>query len=409
MAKHNLFIFSEKSFSENSAGTTRMLYYAKAIADESHQVYLIGYSSADLSDQVFTEKFPNVFVATCNRPRYSPFLTISFVRKLVHFAVSKEGSTTFLYYPFPRVSLELMALFYIKLYRGLPLYTEFNEIRKYSSAFHPPMRWSTPIYSVKKIIFITLFTVMEPLLRFYDGIICISSAIQKYANDYNSRTIRIPILTDPKPPNKNPEKIFHTAGYFNIGFSGSIHPTKENLLKFFHLIKLLNSEGYSVKFNLCGIVSSTFKSEFHEIINNTSVISYAGNLNQKDLKDFLSQQDLLVVPRGFSLQNKYGFSTKLSDYLNQGKIVLVTDISDNALYIKDGHNGFIVPPDDDLAMYKKIRHIIDNYREILKTVPDHAMATSRKEFFYLNFKNVLTDFLFKNPVRSRVKGNLKND
>ena len=41
-----------------------------------------------------------------------------------------------------------------------------------------------------------------------------------------------------------------------------------------------------------------------EIKNN---IEYFGNLNAKELSTFLNQQQLLVIPRGYTLQNHYGF------------------------------------------------------------------------------------------------------
>jgi glycosyltransferase involved in cell wall biosynthesis len=102
-----------------------------------------------------------------------------------------------------------------------------------------------------------------------------------------------------------------------------------------------------------------------------------------------------VIPRGFTLQNNYGFSTKLSDYLDHGKPILITDVSDNHLFIKDGINGFIVPTDDNEKMYAKLVYIIDNYESLKDDIQKNANETSKQSFYYNNFSEILQKFLFK--------------
>src|SRR5690606_37818015 len=168
--------------------------------------------------------------------------------------------------------------------------------------------------------------------------------------------------------------------------------SKENLVAFVNVITELNKNGYPISFNLCWQVD---KKHYDQIFKN-ELTTYYGNLNEIELSTFLSHQDLLVLPRGYSLQNQFGFSTKLSDYLNHQKLILLTDISDNKLYINDGINGFIVPPNQNTLMYDKIKYIIQNFESLKGKVIPHARQTSINEFYYLNFKNNLSDFLTNN-------------
>ena len=189
---------------------------------------------------------------------------------------------------------------------------------------------------------------------------------------------------------------YHTVGYFNIGFSGSIIPTKENLLEFVMVLNELTVKGYKIKFNMCGSI----KEDDHMLLKNVEklkgTLAYYGRLNKNELSDFLSQQDLLVIPRGYNLQNKYGFSTKLSDYLNHQKIILLTDISDNKLFIKDGINGFMVPPDNTQVMLNKIEYIINNFSELEKVIIPKAKELSKSAFDYRNFRIPLRHFVTNN-------------
>ncbi len=53
--KNNLFIYSNYDFSQRSAGCTRMMYYARALADKTTQVYLISCTSTTLNEESFEE------------------------------------------------------------------------------------------------------------------------------------------------------------------------------------------------------------------------------------------------------------------------------------------------------------------------------------------------------------------
>lgn len=394
-----LYIYSNLDFTNKSAGATRMLYYAKAIASDSHKVYLVSCCSNGLTDANFTEIEPNVFICDEKKPTTGLWGTFAFVRNLVSFSNTKGPDKSFLFYPSPLVYLETIGLLYLKLYRKFPVFSELNEIRKHSSSFHAPISFRNVYYSLKKILYKSVFTLMQGLLRYYDGLICISTAMESYAAKYNKNRIRVPILTNPDITIYKSKKTYGIRDSFNIGFSGSILPSKENLDNFMSVYLKLRNEGFGISFNLCGPVSDRIHDDFfgEELTNNN--VTYYGNLDKKELSGFLDQQDLLVIPRGYTLQNAYGFSTKLSDYLNHKKVILITDVSDNKLFIKDGVNGFIVPPDDNGHMYQKLVYIIKNFNDVKDTIIPNALATSKDQFHYILFSDPLRKFLFQDKNR----------
>jgi len=103
---------------------------------------------------------------------------------------------------------------------------------------------------------------------------------------------------------------------------------------------------------------------------------------------------LLIIPRPLNLQTKYGFSTKLSEYLISGVPVLVTNVSDNSLYIKDGYNGFIVEPGNYKKMGEKILYVISNYNKLKKTISMNAYQTAKEYFNYSNYSKDIFNFIF---------------
>ncbi|WP_400073596.1 glycosyltransferase [Zobellia russellii] len=392
MDNFNYYIFSNCDFSYNSAAKTRMLYYAKALAGENHTVYLITCCSTEFKKKDFSQVSPNVYILNQKKTTKNIFQTFGFLRRLDAFSRKQAGKNMFLIYPMTFVFLELLTIVYLKLFKNRSVFYELNEVRKHASAVHDVLSFKKLKYSVKKIVFKTIFTLTEPILVFFDGLICISTEIEKYGKKFNRNTIRIPILTNPDVDVYISDSVYTTKGYFNIGFSGSIIPSKENLVEFINVLNKLTKNKHKIKFNMCGPTKDKYYSQMLEIAEKKDTLNYYGNLDPKEQSNFLRQQDLLVIPRGYNLQNNYGFSTKLSDYLNHKKIILITDISDNGLYIKDGVNGFIVPPNDNESMYIKLVYIINNFENVKKLVVSNAQKTSQDEFSFQNFREPLRDF-----------------
>jgi glycosyltransferase involved in cell wall biosynthesis len=397
--RKGVFIYSNFDFSVKNAGVTRMLYYALALANKNTAVYLVSCSATSIEKNSFKEFYPNVFILENNTLTQSFSGTFIFIKNLFKFSQEVVVDRVFIFYPSPLVYLEIISLFYLKFIKKCRVYYELNEVRKYSSAFHKKARIKTPKYAIKKIVFKAVFSNLESCLRFYSGLICISTPIVNYSKKFNSSVIRIPILTNPELKKEFSNSIYCCKDSFNIGFSGKVHPDKENLLNFFKVLGALKKNHYRFTFNLCGPFEKRHKNFLLEqVANDLDIkdnIKYFGNLNAKELSTFLNQQQVLIIPRGYTLQNHYGFSTKLSDYLNHRKPILVTDVSDNKLFIEDGKNGFIVPPDDNKEMYNKLAYIVDNYSKVVNNIQEHAMETSYKSFYYKNFTNELSEFLFK--------------
>ncbi len=376
-----------------------MEYYAKALADDTTEVYLVSCSSTPIEKDSFEELYPNVYRLKENKTTNGFFKTLGFLKKLYRFAKSRKNNPSFLFYPSPLVNLEFLSVLYLRLLKRQKVFYEFNEVRKYSSTFSEPYSLRKPGYSIKKIVYKTVFFIMELFLSTYSGLVCISTSIEKYGHSFNKKTVRIPILTDPYLEQSDSSTVYSVSEAFNIGFSGSIHLQKERLKDFFKVLSQLKEAGFLFHLNLCGHVNKRHRSLiFDTLLPDLGImgnVTYYGNLDATELSTFLSQQELLVIPRGYTKQNKYGFSTKLSDYLNHKKPILVTKVSDNDRYIFDGKNGFIVPPDDDRLMLNKLIHIIKNYDDIADPIKVAAQKTSKEHFYYKMYQDKLFTFLFQ--------------
>ena len=391
--KTNTFIYGNVNFLGKSAAAKRMIYYAKAIADEENKVFLASCCYTKIRQENFNEIEPGIYVLESKEETHSLYGSLLFLNRLHSFSKRKTSTSRFILYPQSYFFLELFSVCYMILLKRNRVFYELNEVKKHFLFLYKLNPSSKIKAFYKPVIGKILFIIMDNLMRYYAGLICISTNIQAYGEQYNKNTIRIPILTNPRIQTKITDKIYSEASHFNIGFSGSIIPGKENLLEFIAVLNKVSDTGYNLKFNLCGTIS---EKDFKIIIdssNKENTVKYYGNLDANELSNFLKQQDLLVIPRGYTLQNKYGFSTKLSDYLNHQKLILITDVSDNTLYIKDGINGFVVEPNDSRDMYEKLIYIIENYNILEKKIIENAILTSKKSFDFRLYKSALQSFL----------------
>lgn len=273
------------------------------------------------------------------------------------------------------------------------VFYEVNEVRKYSSDLFS--KQNKLINTYKRI----KFSFSEKLTKYFAGIICISTKIEKYFSKYNSNTIQIPILSNINSDDISSEKNEYIKDdVFKIGFFGSVAYEKENFEQLFKSLSYLISSNKSINIivefygPLDKRTNSIFELKIKEFNLNNNLY-YKGIIEQKQVIVFMKKYHLLILPRGNNLQNRYGFSTKLSEYLVSGVPCLITAVSDNSKYIKDGYNGFIIPPDDINAFVNKLLYIITHYNSF-ENIGYNAISTVKKHFYYKNYSNKMLEFLY---------------
>ena len=173
-----------------NAGVSRMRYYARSVASENTAVYLMSCSSSAINPDSLEEIFPNVFILKDPVKTQSFGGTYKFIKNLYAFSKGVSDKSVFLFYPSPLVFLEIIAVYYLKWRKKCRIFYELNEIRKYTATFQPRLSLKRPKYSIKKIMYKTVFSSLEGLLKYYNGLICISTAIEGYGRKFNKSTIR---------------------------------------------------------------------------------------------------------------------------------------------------------------------------------------------------------------------------
>lgn len=108
-------------------------------------------------------------------------------------------------------------------------------------------------------------------------------------------------------------------------------------------------------------------------LNLENIAIFAGM--RHDIADLLNIMDVFVQPSAV----REGLPAALAEAASAGLPMIATDIGGNCEIVKDGFNGFIVPPKDAARLAEKVLYLAQNPDE-RKRIGDNARATWQEKF-----------------------------
>ena len=392
-----VFITTLSFTDSNSAGYNRILNYAKALSSNSINVILFSYKDKFYNLLDLEPICSNVFKIKEERLSFSyfqAFLSLIRLRRIL-----TNNRTAYVFYPTSKFFSDFIFFFIFKVIYSNKIFCEINELRhSYVQNRFVLKKPCFPIIVIlRNAIDFFFYRMLEVSYSKYNGIITISSNLNTYIKKYNSKVLTIPILVD--VPEKYEYCDLHFNENFNIGFFGTISFKKEGLSNLFQAIKSLLDKNYNFKLFLYGPISDIEKKVLQNLINEESILSsiiYKGIFSHHLIFTEMRKMNLLFLPRPLNTQTNFGFSTKLAEYLISGVPVLVTDVSDNKIYIKDGFNGYMFDEISATGFERKLIDIVGNYEVEKHIVSKEAFNTAKNHFDYRLYKDILTNFFFGN-------------
>lgn len=221
------------------------------------------------------------------------------------------------------------------------------------------------------------------LVSKFDKVFTISTYINKFFIDRGvdkSRLQVYPMIVDPHRFD-GVEK--QSVGYRYIAYCGNLQNTKDGVSD---LIEAYGTTEYARK-NFKLVLIGKKPSEKELEVYNAAIKKYdllgkvvfTGQVKYYDMPQILKNADILALCRPANHQAEGGFPTKLGEYLSTGNPVLVTNVGDMELYIKDGVNGYISNANDLKKFADKLDYIATHYDEA------KAVGENGKDLVYTSF------------------------
>jgi glycosyltransferase involved in cell wall biosynthesis len=397
--KEVFIISTMQIFKGKSAGSQRILNIAKSLALGNISVYLCSLINISKGPLNLLEIHPKVYYLESKNLNKNNILNqFRFLSTMNKFMKERNSEVVIYLYPTSLIFYDFIYLLYFKIIKKYKFYTDINELRitNLYTLSSPKNIFLKIIFYLKFLKDIFIYKLNEIQVLFYDGIIVISKNLEKYFSKYSKKIIRIPILCDLSRINFEDRVIPYQKGTFKICFSGTISVKKEGFDILFEALSIVNHKK-DVELYLYGFTPDNDRTKIISLTEKFNIkdkVFYKGFILPEMLQMEFVKYDLLIIPRPLNKQTKYGFSTKLSEYLVSGVPVLLTDVSDNTLFIKNGYNGFITSPGSISQMVSQINYIIDNYGKYFDLITRNAYNTARENFDYKLFTSSLIDFFY---------------
>lgn len=180
-----------------------------------------------------------------------------------------------------------------------------------------------------------------------DGIIAISSYLQRYYEKYGCNTICVPPLIDLSVEKWKKVDIYDSTldnciRLIYVGSPGA--GTKDKLgliISSLKKVKLSNPE-LNFELKIIGMNEIQFQEVFGEDVSGCKYVQFLGRKPNKEALEFIKKSDFTIFLRDNNLICTAGFPTKFSESIACGTPVLSNLTSDIGRYMKDGENGYII-------------------------------------------------------------------
>jgi len=150
-----------------------------------------------------------------------------------------------------------------------------------------------------------------------------------------------------------------------IAFTGTYTNQKDGVDVLIKAFNLIHNKFPKYQLLLAGFQHSDIDSqkELIRLYKLESRVKYLGIITKEDVPDFLSNANLLVLPRPDSRQAQGGFPTKLGEYLATGIPVCATTVGEIPDYLTDGESVYFAEPGSVDSFADAMRRALSNPSE----------------------------------------------
>lgn len=220
---------------------------------------------------------------------------------------------------------------------GVRVYAERTEHPDASNGFpHPLLSLTDEEYKATVRQLDGLFVISEPLMEYYAGL------------GLDKSKIRIINMIVDSSRFDNIEKTPVKDRY--IAYCGTASNNKDGVDELIKAFAIVAKKVEDVKLYIIGKTpDADDKSGNLKLVSDLGIkerVVFTGMVKAADMPQLLKNAEVLALDRPDNLQAKYGFPTKLGEYLLTENPVVVTSVGDIPNFLKDGESALIAKPSD---------------------------------------------------------------
>jgi glycosyltransferase involved in cell wall biosynthesis len=385
-------------YSKSGAAFSRLNCYAKACPDLLFSLYCMslkylpgdGYEKLDDNFEIKKGKIRRQSFAYRNFFRLFDFITPYKLIRIIKKEHRADDYNVLLYTS--HFLLFLSVLISFRFHKKVKIIVEKNEIeigiilnQSLPKGFNKII--SILIFPVKFLfaLFIDLTTYMA------DGIIAISGNLKKLYR-FHENLVRVPVLVDIERFKPEINKLQGT----NFLYIGAVTKKKDGLFKLIKVLGTIRQEiPKDASFLFVGTGSRAVLQDFSALVEKNgldSLVKIKTEVPSHQIPEIIKKYQFGLLLRGNNLQTKYGFSTKLAEYLAAGLPVITTPVSDNGLFLSNNFDSVIVNFSEK-SLAEALISCFNMNDAVYQEMSNAAMSAANSRFHYSNYRSELVNML----------------
>lgn len=184
--------------------------------------------------------------------------------------------------------------------------------------------------------------------RDLDGIFPISHALKEYFISKGIKEEKIQVINMTVDPSRFVGLKKEKTAEKYIAYCGAVSNYKDGVDILIKAFAIVARQIPDIKLYIIGgFPFKKDKEEDYALVDSLGLndrVVFTGTIHREQMPQMLKNAEVLVLARPDNIQAKYGFPTKLGEYLLTGNPVVVTRVGDIPQFLKDGESAYIAEP-----------------------------------------------------------------
>lgn len=345
-----IIFISSGQYPNGGAATNRHLAYSKGLIELGHDVEYILIEKQKWEEiEINFDKIKFTCVAHREKDKFSK------VKKIKHYIRTISAIKNILDEKNKDKKISALILLDTSTSILIPLITHAHKIGL--KVFHE--RTEYPFIMERKSLRekIDFKIYLRFVVKKFDGIYVINNALKKYFSKLtNSKIVIVNMIVDPSRFEDLHEKSDNTKSV--ITYCGSMDGDKDGVPILLKSFAIITNKFPSVTLQIIGsLENERTRLEMESLVQELKIESrviFTGQRSREEMPQLLKDSDILALARPNNKQAEGGFPTKLGEYLAAGVPVVVTNVGEISLFLKDKINAFIAEPDSAEKFAEKL-------------------------------------------------------
>lgn len=181
-----------------------------------------------------------------------------------------------------------------------------------------------------------------------------------------------------------------------IAYCGTASNNKDGVDQLIKAFAIVSRNHAEVQLHIAGNVPKNDEAGNLKLIKDFGLeekVVLRGVISADKMPQFLKNAEVLALDRPGNIQAKFGFATKMGEYLMTGNPVVLTDVGDFKLFLKDKVSAVFSPPDNINAFAGCLMWVLENLEES-KAIGQEGRRVAIQEFSYKAVSSKLISTIF---------------